>query len=445
MSLTIGSNIQSLIAQRHLGRAGAGLFLIFEKLSTGQRINRASDDAAGLSIAMKLHTDARVYDQAIRNVNDGISYLSIAEGAFDSLKNILIRVTELSEQAANGVYADKQRLSLHQEAAALAAEYNRILDSASFNDRNMFLEKNSELTIQAGIGLNGILSTSLKADDSKTNFVSQLASITADGVEANASSINTRFALSADGRYAVFHSQATNLIDGVSGSQVYRKDLLTGEIVLVSSSESGAAGNGGNSSAAISADGRYVVFNSGANNLIDGVSGALTYRKDLLTGEIVLVSSSESGAAATGTSGFASMSADGRYAVFLSTATNLIDGVSGMQIYRKDLLTGEVSLVSSSESGATGNGTSSGAHISADGKYAVFRSSSTNLIDGVSGNQLYRKDLLTGEIVLVSSSESGAAGSSGGVDAFISADGRYAVFHSSSTNLIDGVSGTQIY
>ena len=119
MSITIASNIASLQAQRKLSSATTRLSTVFERLASGSRINKASDDAAGLAIAESLRTDARVYAQAVRNVNDGISTLAIAEGALKQLSGIVVRQKELAEQAANGVYSTKQREALETEANAL--------------------------------------------------------------------------------------------------------------------------------------------------------------------------------------------------------------------------------------------------------------------------------------------------------------------------------------
>ena len=155
MATTIGSNISSLRAQRSLGQTSSTLSQIFERLSSGQRINKASDDAAGLSVESKLYADRRVYTQGIRNLNDGASALNIAEGSIDSLGNIVIRLKELAEQSANGVYSAKQRKSLDAEAQALSDEYFRISKSAKFNGINLFDGTLGELRLQAGYGTDG--------------------------------------------------------------------------------------------------------------------------------------------------------------------------------------------------------------------------------------------------------------------------------------------------
>src|SRR5579859_5574382 len=124
-SLTINSNLASLTAQRRLGASTQSLQQSFERLSSGLRINRASDDAAGLAVASSLTVASRVYTVALRNVNDAQSYYSIAQGAFSSLVDITIRLKELAQQSANGVLSSTQRRSLDAEAQALGQEYRR--------------------------------------------------------------------------------------------------------------------------------------------------------------------------------------------------------------------------------------------------------------------------------------------------------------------------------
>jgi hypothetical protein len=98
MAITLGSNIASLRGQRQLSRTGQELGTVFQRLSSGQRINRASDDAAGLAIADSLNARSRVYNQGVRNLNDGLSLLSIADSAIANLSDIVIRLEELVAQ-----------------------------------------------------------------------------------------------------------------------------------------------------------------------------------------------------------------------------------------------------------------------------------------------------------------------------------------------------------
>lgn len=119
-----------------------------EKLASGKRINRASDDAAGLAIADALAKDAVVYDQASRNIADGQSLTQIQDGVYSSLSDIGTRMQELAAQSANGTLSDTQRSSLNQEFQALSQEANRIVASTQFNGQQVFSGQSN--TIQVG-------------------------------------------------------------------------------------------------------------------------------------------------------------------------------------------------------------------------------------------------------------------------------------------------------
>src|SRR5260221_12436553 len=122
MPITINTNIASLNAQRRLGNSTADLQKTFQRLSSGLRIVDASDDAAGLAIADSLRADQRIASVAIRNANDGISLVSIADGALDQVGTVLQLQSELAEQSANGVLTSTQRSALQSEFVALGSE-----------------------------------------------------------------------------------------------------------------------------------------------------------------------------------------------------------------------------------------------------------------------------------------------------------------------------------
>ncbi|MCB0352793.1 MAG: flagellin FliC [Bdellovibrionales bacterium] len=149
MPVTLGSNIASLQAQRRLGAATSQLGTTFERLSSGQRINKASDDAAGLAIADSLRADQRIASVAIRNSNDGISTIAIADSALSEIGNVLSRLAELAEQSANGVFSVTQRSALSNEFVALASEIERIAVTTEFNGVQL-LSGNSSVVLQVG-------------------------------------------------------------------------------------------------------------------------------------------------------------------------------------------------------------------------------------------------------------------------------------------------------
>lgn len=146
MGLRIQTNVQSLTAQRNLGTAidrnGAAL----EKLSSGYRINRAADDAAGLAISEKLKSDIRSLNMARRNANDGISLVQTAEGGLNEIGNALGRLRELSVQAASDTIGDRERGFLNKEYMALKDEINRITNSTEYNGTMLLVGDQSQVT-----------------------------------------------------------------------------------------------------------------------------------------------------------------------------------------------------------------------------------------------------------------------------------------------------------
>ncbi len=134
MAINIRTNVPSLISQRNLDNATSKLNTAYERLSSGLRINRARDDAAGLAIAENLKADARVASVGIRNANDGISIISITDGAINEITGVLSRLAELSQQSANGVFSNVQRSALQNEFSALTSEIQRIALTTNFND-----------------------------------------------------------------------------------------------------------------------------------------------------------------------------------------------------------------------------------------------------------------------------------------------------------------------
>ncbi len=149
MAITINTNIAALNAQRRLGNTTSQLQKSYERLSSGLRIVRASDDAAGLAIADSLRADQRIAGVAIRNANDGISLISIADGALSEIGNVLSRLAELAEQSANGVLTATQRSALDNEFKALGSEVERIAITTSFNGLNL-LSGGAQVALQIG-------------------------------------------------------------------------------------------------------------------------------------------------------------------------------------------------------------------------------------------------------------------------------------------------------
>ena len=133
MSMVIGTNVASLSAQRHLANSRADMEVSMERLASGKRINSAMDDAAGLTVTHKLDAKITGLNQAVRNGNDGISMIKVAEGALEEISGILNRMKELTVQGANGTYATADLAAMSTEFVQLYTEMTRITDATDFN------------------------------------------------------------------------------------------------------------------------------------------------------------------------------------------------------------------------------------------------------------------------------------------------------------------------
>jgi len=137
MSFRVNTNIEALNAQRNLMMTALAFSKSAEKLSSGLRINRAGDDAAGLSISEKLRAQVRGLNQAVRNAQDGISLIQTAEGALNEVHSILQRMRELAVQAANDTLTTEDRQAIAQELVSLRNELDRIAQQTQFNSQNL--------------------------------------------------------------------------------------------------------------------------------------------------------------------------------------------------------------------------------------------------------------------------------------------------------------------
>ena len=151
MGLRIATNIPALVAQRNLEATSRENGKSIARLSSGNRIISASDDAAGLAVSDKLNADIRSMRQAARNANDGISVVQTAEGSLNEVSNMLIRLRELAVQAASDTIGDDERGFLNKEHQALSSEIQRITDVTQFNGRSLLKGEGGQLSIQVGI------------------------------------------------------------------------------------------------------------------------------------------------------------------------------------------------------------------------------------------------------------------------------------------------------
>ncbi len=257
--------------------------------------------------------------------------------------------------------------------------------------------------------------------------------------------------LSGDGRLVVFQSSAGNLVpDDTNGvADIFVRDTITGSIRRVSTGSSGQQADGFSAEPDISADGRYVVFQSQAGNLLGeaeaGPQADKIYRKDLASGELLLVSRNAQDEPADGLNTRPSINANGRYVAFQSTALNLVsatdENLRDEDIFVVDMETAVVSRLSEAGDGEQGNNPSSYPSISDDGLLVAFQSRAGNLVpdNRSAASDIYVKNRLTGAIVRASQNGTGVPADRPSAFPTLSGDGSRVAFVSRATNLIDGV------
>ena len=252
-------------------------------------------------------------------------------------------------------------------------------------------------------------------------------------------------AISADGRYVVFDSGCANLVsaDFNPYSDVFVRDVLTGTTTLVDVDSNGVHGAGGDSLyPSISADGRYVAFKSWCTNLVAADSNGHSdiFVHDLVTGVTTLASVDSNGVQQDGECSYLSLSGDGRFVAFASTASNLVAGDSNAvnDIFLRDLLTGTTTRESLDSAGVPGNSHSAWPSISADGRFIAFHSTATNLVSGDSNGtwDIFVRDTHLGLTTRASVDSAGAPGASASTNPSLSSDGRYVAFESWASNLV---------
>ena len=238
MALYINTNVASINAQRHLAQSSLGLGKAMEKLASGLRINRASDDVAGLAVAETLRAAGRSFAVAARNANDGISLIGVAEGSLQVIADNLVRMRELAEQSATGTLDDTQRTALQSEFSNLQAEIDRIVETTKFNGINIINVTATTISFQVGVenGSNNVISVDSvdvhaaglgvgTADANVSTQVAAQAALTSldSGISSLAQARGTFGAL--ENRLQTTVSNIQNAIENLSASESRIRDV----------------------------------------------------------------------------------------------------------------------------------------------------------------------------------------------------------------------------
>jgi Tol biopolymer transport system component len=278
----------------------------------------------------------------------------------------------------------------------------------------------------------------------RTSGATDRASVDSFGNEGNASSYSAGPSLSADGRFVAFGSIAWNLVFGDTNSvaDVFVHDRSTGVTERVSVDSSGSEGNADSDVAKISADGRYVAFHSFASNLVAGDTNGTgdVFIHDRSNGVTERISVDSFGAEGDALSLYPAISADGRFVAFQSDATNLVSGDSNAlpDAFVHDRDTGATERISVDSFGLQANGASGAVAVSADGRIVAFVSDSSNLVAGDSNGSTdaFVHDRSAGATSRVSVDSSGGEGNARSVALAMSSDGRCVTFFSDASNLV---------
>jgi len=366
-----------------------------------------------------------------------------ADGRYVAFASVADNLVAGDTNGASDVFVKDLQTGVVQRVSTstVGVEANAASSHPSLSDDGRYVAFTSEATNLVALDIN----------NSSDVFVKDLLSgalvrASSDALGAGAGGASYDPSLCPDGRYVAFTSEAEDLVNGDTNNDidVFVKDLVSGIVTLVSTDSNGAQADDDSSQPAMSADGRFVAFTSEAENLVAGDTNETidVFLKDLLTGAIARVSVDYAGVQGAGSSCNASLSHDGRYVAFLSDAGNLvpIDTNALNDAFVKDMQTGSIFRVSTDSNGNQANRSTSCAVLSGDGRHVALVTGATNLVanDTNGVDDVFVKNLDTGSLTRVSTDAQGqqTSGVSWSTDGpSLSSDGRYVAFASEADNL----------
>jgi Tol biopolymer transport system component len=385
-------------------------------------------------------------DNVWRTQNGGAGWTSIPGALPGRLPSVPVTSIALHRRAAGWLYVgtDVGVFASTNDGASWSTSNdgpaNVAVDELIWKgDRTLIAVTHGRGMFQADAGPSGLPA------DGTIGGSCQRASVSSTGVQGNGWSAPG--GISADGRFVGFHSEATTLVPGDTNGRhdVFVMDRATGQVTRVSVSSAGVQGNMDSYMGRLSADGRFVAMHSEANNLVTGdtnIAMDVFIRDRQAPGQTTRVSVATGGAQANGASYLPHLSADGRFVAFQSDATNLVpnDTNGSSDIFVHDRLLGQTTLVSVGTGGVPANGRSEEPWLSADGSLVAFASEATNLVTGDANGRkdAFVRNRLTNVTTRVSVPS--GPGESNGIseNPSISADGTVVAFESGATNLVPG-------
>ncbi len=448
MTITLGIQRASLAAQSRLDAVTGELNTAYTRLSSGQRINRASDDAAGLSVAMSLTGKSRILNRATLNLSDAGSLLNIADAGLSGISDVITRMAELAQRSANGPLSESQRRSAQREFAALDAEIRRITDTSSFNGIDL---------------LRGTRSAREARDDVTDTSIATAAAISANGRYRAYYDSDNQVGIVVDGQTGqrISEFSATNptiqitddgtafyASQGVSGKNYYRVDRSTGISTLVFEENDSSSNS---VSFAVSADGSRLAYQTTATelrvrNLLNGTEVAVDTGVSGYGGNVFLSADGSSFGIVAGTTAIAGSSDSGRFRSYtansltavgvdndgrfiISSSSNLSgqNGSGFRQFFALDVNGNATQLSFFSRNFAT-----SARSMSFDGT-SIYFAAAENAVNGsgTAARQIFRYDSITRQTEQLTSY--GASTLLNASSIVISADGSTVAFAESGT------------
>jgi len=346
----------------------------------------------------------------------------------------LVGVTELISVASDGTQGNRESFSSSISADGRYIAFSSNASNLVNGDTNYYCDTNHDGSFTDNC-------TDVFVHDRVTGETTRV-SVASDGTQGNGGSYGPF--ISADGRYVAFPSQATNLVAGDSNGceDIFVHDRETGQTTRVSVSSNGTQGDYASFYPTITADGRFVAFESWASNLVvDDTNGEIdVFVHDRITKVTTRFSVASDGTQGSGWYPF--ISADGHYVAFASGSDNLVVGDTNntSDIFVKDRVTGETTRISLASDGSQANDLSQNPSISGDGLYVAFESWATNLVLGDTNllRDTFVHDRVTGETTRVSVASDGTQANGNPSNPIISTDGRYVAFESWASNLVVG-------